>query len=55
MKKVALDISDIQDIEVIEPRGDQIALYVYMSEGQIRKNIKGLKEALKDKTLRRVV
>lgn len=55
MKKIVLEISDIQDIEVVEPRCDQIYLCVFMSNEQIRKNIRELKITCKDKTLRRVV
>jgi len=44
MKKVALRISNICDIEIIEPRDNNIALCVLMDEKQITRNLWALSE-----------
>ena len=47
--KIALSISNIYDIEVNEPRENDVSLYVYMNEDQIKENIEALKKLLKKK------
>ena len=49
MKRVALSISNVINIEINEPRDNDISLYVLMDEKQIDRNIEALKELKKVK------
>ena len=45
MKKIGLIISSLYDIEPIVLRDDQVALYVMMTDEQIKRNIWALNES----------